>query len=1030
TADAVFDEVKFPDREATPAENAIPEVQISQADYDTLILSELSDEQVVDELIKPAEGIEQAPEAPVTAPERAVAPKIPAEEGDIPQKLADAIGKPDEPAVLEDLGITEEGEKIQQIVNDEIQAKLDTADAFEARGDLEEATRLREEARESGETLKEADGLETERAVDSILGGEEVGVALTGLELRRQEEARARLAERAEEIETGVPATARVETVLPVEEKAVKARIREITGQRKLEGKRVSERAAFREVMKKSVQAARKAFREGRLEGVEVERVRTNELKENEKIRIRTRKQVARIKKRAKKFKKSKKRDIAVDYQKKIAELLATVDLKGKPTAKTQKNLEGLRDWLKRHEDNLQIPPERIDQLTRLSKKSFADFTLEELTEFEDALKTLTSLGRLKRQLQVKYNKKENAKQIKRLTDAVNNVDPEKFDPDKPTKLQIFDRGLRTFYMETLHSARVTDMMDGYKDFGGANTELIKDFLQGETTAKINGEAIVVDTIEKIIKETGIAELTEEQQLNMMINIRFRERSFDQVKTLMVDNDLTEIPELSKQEEKFIEIIQSATNQFTDELAATVEEIDNRVFVRLPTYILPLKYEKESNIAPSETINRTRHRVTSTAQGFKFERVKGVQRKPRKDILAIFDEAIKDQQWYLQMQPRLEHARQLVLTNEYRDAAGDLNSDWWRTELDQIARRGWSATAQSNPVLRTVRLNLTQAILGYKLSSIVMQPFAIFDTMAYSTARWGITTTAEITKLFANVWVNPVFAESIVAKSPALQTRQAGELAVEEVMEKIGKGKTLREKYIKGGLKLLQKADLITAAGMREALRNILIKEEGMDATLAETESDFLMNMVSGSAEVTLRPQILGRGEGARTWFTFQSFFLNRWGIIAHDIIVAKLLKGAWKQKYNAALALSIFIAGGITEDEFREFLFETVTGRELPDQSIIEQALLFLPSNVPIAGNFLQAAIRGGGALPPAPRVLATGIRGGVALATGKTPETRARGLLKLAEAFIALIMGIPGTAQTFDVAERVLIPEKRRKR
>ncbi len=997
TADAVFDEVKFPDREATPEENAVSPVRISEEDFGTLIESELTDDQVVDEILR-EEVITEAQEPTAAAQERAVE-----EETNVPQKLSDAIGKPNQPEILKRSGIVGD-EAVEQIVRDEIQSKLDTSDAFEARGDLKEATRLREEARESGETLKEADGLVTERAVDSVLGREE--------------------------LEAEVPITARVERELPTEKKAVKTQIREVTGQRKVEGKAVSERAAFREVMKKSVQAARKAFREGRLEGVAIEHTRVVEMKENEKTRIRTRKQVARIKKRAKKFKKSKKRDIAVDYQKKITELLSTVDLKGKPTAKTQKNLEGLRDWLKRHEDNLQVPSERIEQLTRLSKKPLADFTAEELTEFEDTLKTMTELGKLKRALQVKYNKKERAKQIDRLIKSTNNVDPKRFDPNDPTKLQIFDRGLRIFYMETQLSSRVTDMMDGFQDFNGANTELIKDFLRGETTSKVNTQAIVTNSIEQIVEETGISELTEEQQVNMMINIRFREGAFDQVKTLLVDNDLTEIPELSKQEERFIEIIQGATNEFTDELAATVEEIDNIIFVRLPTYILPLKYESEFNIAPSQTINQTRHRTARVTQGFKFERVKGVQRKPRTDILAIFEEAINDQQWYLQMQPRLERARQLVFAEEYQEVAGGLNSNWWKTQIDQVARRGWSATAASNPVLRTVRINMNQAILGYKLSSIVMQPFALFDAMAYSTSRWGIGTTSDVIKSFSKAWVNPRYAESILEKSPALQTRRAGEIAVEEVLEKVKKGATFREKYIKGGLKLLQKADLVTAAGVREALRNILINNEGLSVSEAEAEADFLMNMVSGSAEVSLRPQILGKGEGARTWFTFQSFFLNRWGIISNDIIAGKLLKGAWKQKYNASLALAIFIGAGITEDEFRELLFETVTGRELPEQGVIEQAILFLPSNVPIAGNFLQAAIRGGSALPPAPRVFEAGIKGITALATGEKPETRLRGVLRTAEAFLALILGIPGTAQTFDVAERVLLPEKRKKR
>ena len=163
---------------------------VAQEQFEEIIATEVTDEEVVNQLLGELEAVTG----------------VAVEEG-VPQKLADAIGKPGEPALLEKSGVVSDAAQIEQIVRDEIQSKLNTADAFEARGDIEEATRLREEARESGETLKEADGLATERAVDSVLGGEEVGAALTELQKSQQEARAAELTARAEEIEADAIAT-------------------------------------------------------------------------------------------------------------------------------------------------------------------------------------------------------------------------------------------------------------------------------------------------------------------------------------------------------------------------------------------------------------------------------------------------------------------------------------------------------------------------------------------------------------------------------------------------------------------------------------------------------------------------------------------------------------------------------------------------------------------------------------------------------------------------------------------------------
>jgi hypothetical protein len=97
------------------------------------------------------------------APKRAVAAPS-------PRKISEAAGKPNQIEVLEKMGITEPREQIQQIVNDAIRPKKIMAERAKT---PEEAAKFRQEAQELGNKLKEADGIDTEIAVDRALGVKE-----------------------------------------------------------------------------------------------------------------------------------------------------------------------------------------------------------------------------------------------------------------------------------------------------------------------------------------------------------------------------------------------------------------------------------------------------------------------------------------------------------------------------------------------------------------------------------------------------------------------------------------------------------------------------------------------------------------------------------------------------------------------------------------------------------------------------------------------------------------------------------------
>lgn len=204
--------------------------EISRAEVQELQMLEkhranpASMEQIYAPEIRQAMGVEKPMDAPISAQEAITAPispeirpKIPAKRAEgvtvpqrktTPEKLAEAVGKPNQVEVLKKSGVTGKKAQITEIVNDSIKSKLDAADVFERRGYIKEATRLREEARQAGETLKEADGYLTDKAVDKALEQPPeagVGQALGERAAHLKEKKTVKLAEKAEKIEAQVP---------------------------------------------------------------------------------------------------------------------------------------------------------------------------------------------------------------------------------------------------------------------------------------------------------------------------------------------------------------------------------------------------------------------------------------------------------------------------------------------------------------------------------------------------------------------------------------------------------------------------------------------------------------------------------------------------------------------------------------------------------------------------------------------------------------------------------------------------------
>jgi hypothetical protein len=713
---------------------------------------------------------------------------------------------------------------------------------------------------------------------------------------------------------------------------------------------------------------------------------------------------------------------LAVDYQKKITDLLGDINTKT-INRKTLLKLSGLIDFAEAEGMPSGINRTMRANLARLEQVDAADMTTEDLQSLVDMATHLTELGKLKFQLKFKYNERAREKAKAALVASTRNLDPKL--SGQNTQTDKLKSGALYAYMETLPGQRVPELLDNYTD--GENVRLYKEIWNAEQAANWDKRTALMSAADEISK-LGIGELTDEQNVKIMINIRNQEGAEAATITLMEKFGFDEVPTLTPQEQGLIDILKKYSGADVDRIAALYEETKNEPFVRLPNRILPLKYEGEHYLSAEEALLDDHRRTSQAQQGFTQARKGGVKKIPRVDVLGVFELGLDEQKWYVHVQPVLDDAARLVKTKDYVEAAGASGANWWADHLDIMARRGWSASAHFSPfnsVLKAARGNLTKAVLGYRLSTIIMQPFALFDAMAYSSSRWGGTAALEVAKEFTKSWIVPGVAKRTIAGSEKLQMRagSSGDVAIQEALTAARAQTSLRNKFVANGLALMSKADQRTAAGVQAGIQNIL---ERRGIANAAHEAEQLTDMVSSSSDVSFRPHVLSRGEMARTWFTFGTFALNRWAIIAHDLVAKGVVKGDWQKKFSAALGLSIVIAGTIAEDEARKYLYEMVSQKERKRRSILVDMLFALPSNIPLFGNVFDNFTGGSGTDIPLTKVVGDLLGASKAISADK-PEAKAKALLKATEAALTLGAGVPGTSQVFDFVEAIFLPTKK---
>ena len=708
---------------------------------------------------------------------------------------------------------------------------------------------------------------------------------------------------------------------------------------------------------------------------------------------------------------------IDLDYQKKIMALFAAYDF-SKMSNATRASLEKTQTFFEGQEGEA---PQRIaSRLERLSKSPLGDMTTEQITELDATITEMIHLGKVKFKLKQRSNERTRQGVLNKVVSTTVNPDVNNGPLLKLAKtLGIQDPKKVSF--DTLEPFRVADVIDGYRGYNGGNfTELVEPMREAVNQAHLQTDFELSTAFDQIQELAG--EFTPDQQKRMIRQSALDQGGEQQAAALVAaypDVDF-ETP-LTTAEQGTLDIMRDAFKKVRTTLAATFEAANNREFPNLDNYF-PFKYSKENVF---DVVDQPfDFSQTKTAQGFTISRTPGVGKVLDTDIFSVFSRAISEQLYYANVQPQIDLIKSIVNDPVYQKKAGVAVNKFWKTFIEDVARRG-------NPGgwFDMLRGNISTAVLGYKLTTILIQPLAVVDAMGTLTQEFGITTAMKVLPNLAKMTFSYNALRAAKEESSSLGTRAGGQVEISDI-ENLTRGSLSSNKFVQGynifkrhAFDGIQAVDMRAAAAVYETFKQAYLKK-GMNESEAIRRAEQMMILTQASSNVVDRSHLFNTTLG-RGLLTFQTFVANAFNNVRHDIIASNIAnKGLVKGSMKALWALQFVVYARFLEEMFRDAFFRYWYGADDDEEdTFASSAWEMFITNIPILNNFFgfEGEFLRGELKNPIIDVIGKG--GG---AIDRMIQSRKVTIDDAAQVIqqIASVSGVPGSAQMMQLIKADFLP------
>ncbi len=709
---------------------------------------------------------------------------------------------------------------------------------------------------------------------------------------------------------------------------------------------------------------------------------------------------------------------------------------------KVQGVSELLNDWLRtRPERAAEIPSET---LRRMAGKSRGEYTVGDLETVAEAIKSLRFAGGLERKMEEKAYEQGKRRDLEALQAAsVPLTDREMLRPEKIggglTFVEKANNALSQKMNQAAHTYRAVvrgmdvffDLLDGGMNYQGVNYRVFKEGfdrvhnrylqLRESIQAEVHDLAVQLGLREGNFERIGVhAALQQEGGRQKLLDTGYTDAQIDEVK-------------LTADELAWYDLAREKLNELSPAIADVMEVVYNSPFKEVKEYF-PYMTDFQA-MSDSEMRGRFGDKVIELSarlkknveKGFTQTRTLGTQ-KIKINAMEVFLNHTDNAAYLIETAATIKRLGEIAATEEYRNAAGDVGQEEVRQWIDQLARKGGLERNKRLPWLDTMRKHIGAAMIGFRAASALVNitPLAdgagLIGNYAWRGAN-DIGTDGEWRKF---VW----------DRFPELRHRMGGEREFREF------GDTAIEKIEKAGFWPLRQIDGLAAASvvagsyrkyMDEHKLTIDFENPNEEGVLfaqlmmrRSQSSGFYKDLPSG----LVRGGLTGNVSLDMLLTQFQSFILNRWSYIEHDLWRMGIKEANLGRAVNMFFWLSV---AGFAEMGLRRATKELVallTGEDLPEweETFTKEIVTNILQNVPFVSQ--AVSVHEYGQIPvPSLSLMESLFEQYRTLQRTKDPDKQKLHAIELIIKAGGVAAGLPGTMQVADIIKSLRRQQQEKK-
>jgi len=678
---------------------------------------------------------------------------------------------------------------------------------------------------------------------------------------------------------------------------------------------------------------------------------------------------------------------IAVEYADMIGNILKQIEFQGH-RPETIESLKNTRKFIEKSlaaGKDVEMPEEILKQLKILEKKPASDLSEGELEDLLNTVEDLENMGRAKLRLR---QMAEEQRKAQALADIIQDSDPlfkkEKVEAEAGERLNVYDKlknryaDARNFLMEKDIAIApmdvIFDLLDGKKQYKGANSRIFKQTLNREFGKYLE----MKDKAEKEVRELARRLKLDDRNFERIGVYAAKMQEGGYEKLLSSGHTEREIErDLSPEEMQLYSLMRDKLESFRPEISEIMRLVYNEPFHAVKNYfpfMTDFNKMSDSEIRARFGDNVEQYGLAprkNVSRGFTKKR-QGKKQKIQINAMEVFLKHVDNASYFVTVGKETKFLGELAAKEEYAEAVGELGQEIVRDWIDLVARKG-KISGEANSMLDGLRKHAGASILAFRLSSALIQPTSII-TGAGLIGKYAFDGAFKIA-------ADGRWRRFVRENMPEVKHRVGDDPGFLEFGDK-----NIVDKAEQVGFWALERLDGIAAASVAAGAYEKYCKEHGIEVDLDKPNQEaidyaqLMMRRSQSSSFFIDAPSALTRGTFSgkggnalnksidKAIFQFQSFMLNDWSMVRHDLWRAGIVEKRMGQAANIFFWLTlVFLAQTGIRGGTRALVSGILNKEPDPDEEntwhkVINNVFL---QQIPFVGNAVQAWDYGSNPIP-----------------------------------------------------------------